>query len=860
MANMNELLSQLDSIQNQIDENYVKTTTVMFTDLKDSTVYFEKNGDIKGRLYVEKHNNLLFPIIKKYGGVVIKTIGDAIMAKFDFPVCAVKASVEMQRTLKNYNKNATDLIKIRIGIHTGKALIEENDIFGDTVNLSARIEANTQPEKISISKSTLKAISPFKNIKVEPLGKINYKGKAESIDTYSVLWESSILEEEIRGEKDWDKHSLFLKLSKSNENVILSYTFYQNDKKSTISVYDLLKSDFMPFLNQVEVLYSNTIGKNSLVNNFDVKKFKECGKSLYNKVFKPIFDEINSKINIDYVVIEEDINFSFFPYEMLFDGENFLGLKYPVFRKLKDTNNYSENNNFGFLHFDIEDNIDQEREYDLILKEFENSNLTNFKPNKEIFSKNNLTKILSTFYNYTNVHFAFHNIFSIDMDKLNLNGEIISYSDIKLNKLTMENFVANSCKTVPVLLRMDRENNPFLNFLNNLNLKNYIGNFFNIYDEVGINFSEKFYEYLFKGYTYVDALFLTRKYLSEIYGVDSLLWASYTMFSTKPLSILNNLIEIHLKQQINNSIKQINTEKESIRGVESVIQPVIEVKKDKKKFSIINILLLFAILVAGIVVFQGKYNSATAENKVDLNAESNKIKENISNNIEKIAEKEIPAVITNINETKKEKSNVIANNENIPTIAILYFDNTSQEKELEPLKKGFADIIITDLSLIKEIKIVEREKLEEIIKELNLTETKFIDKENSLKIGKMLNAKYLLTGSYLNMFGQLRIDVKLINTETSEIVWTKGLEGELKNIFGLEKNIVSSFLQSEIINVKTENKEENSTLKYEAIENYSKALEFYDKKDYKNAQIYLEKAISADSKFQYAKKYLDKIK
>jgi len=162
--------------------------------------------------------------------------------------------------------------------------------------------------------------------------------------------------------------------------------------------------------------------------------------------------------------------------------------------------------------------------------------------------------------------------------------------------------------------------------------------------------------------------------------------------------------------------------------------------------------------------------------------------------------------------------------------------------------------------LIKEIKIVEREKLEEIIKELNLTESKFIDKETGLKIGKMLNAKYLLTGSYLNMFGQLRIDVKLINTETSEIVWTKGLEGELKNIFGLEKNIVSSFLQSEIINVKTENKEENATLKYEAIENYSKALDFYDKKDYKNAQLYLEKAISVDSKFQYAKKYLDKIK
>jgi len=682
MANMNELLTQLDSIQTQIDEQYVKTTTVMFTDLKDSTVYFEKNGDIKGRLYVEKHNNLLFPVIKKYGGIVIKTIGDAIMAKFDFPVCAVKASIEMQRTLKNYNKNATDLIKIRIGIHTGKALIEENDIFGDTVNLSARIEANTEPEKISISKSTLKAISPFKNIKVEPLGKINYKGKSESIDTYSVLWESSILEEEIRGEKDWEKHSLFLKLSKNEENVTLSYTFYQNDKKNVISNNILLKNNFMPFLNQIEVLYSNTIGKNSLVNNFDVKKFKECGKTLYDKVFKTIFDEINSKINIDYVVIEEDINFSFFPYEMLFDGETFLGLKYPFFRKLKDTNNYSENNNFGFLHFDIEDNIDQEREYNLILKEFENSNLTNFKPSKEIFSKNNLTKILSVFYNYTNVHFAFHNIFSIDMDKLNLNGDIISYSDIKLNKLTMENFVANSCKTVPVLLRMDRENNPFLSFLNNLNLKNYIGNFFNIYDEVGINFSEKFYEYLFKGYSYVDALFLTRKYLADIYGVDSLLWASYTMFSTKPLSILNNLIEIHLKQQINNSIKQINTEKESIRGVESVIQPAIEIKIDKKKFSLTNILILFAIVVMGIFIIEGKYNSTIAQKKVDLNGESNKIKQNLSNNIEKITHETTGFNPLQKSRTTKENTNIITNNENIPTIAVLYFDNTSQEKKL----------------------------------------------------------------------------------------------------------------------------------------------------------------------------------
>src|SRR5689334_22596261 len=74
--------------------------TVLFTDIKGSTQYFEKYGDIAGMAMVERHNAALFPVIEKRGGRVVKTIGDSIMASFSDPVGAILASVEMQRVLE----------------------------------------------------------------------------------------------------------------------------------------------------------------------------------------------------------------------------------------------------------------------------------------------------------------------------------------------------------------------------------------------------------------------------------------------------------------------------------------------------------------------------------------------------------------------------------------------------------------------------------------------------------------------------------------------------------------------------------------------------------------------------------------
>ena len=82
------------------------------------------------------------------------------------------------------------------------------------------------------------------------------------------------------------------------------------------------------------------------------------------------------------------------------------------------------------------------------------------------------------------------------------------------------------------------------------------------------------------------------------------------------------------------------------------------------------------------------------------------------------------------------------------TIAIAYFDNNTGSAELDPLRKGLADMLITDLGAVSSLQIVERDKLNQVLDELKLGRSKFIDPRTAQKLGKGLAAEYIMTGSY----------------------------------------------------------------------------------------------------------------
>ena len=126
------------------------------------------------------------------------------------------------------------------------------------------------------------------------------------------------------------------------------------------------------------------------------------------------------------------------------------------------------------------------------------------------------------------------------------------------------------------------------------------------------------------------------------------------------------------------------------------------------------------------------------------------------------------------------------------TLAILYFDNEGNP-ELEPLKVGLAQMLITDLKGTPGVTVVERSRLQEILDELELGHAGVTDPDTAAKLGKLLGAEWMLLGSYFELLGTLRIDARLVKVETGEILHAHGVNDTARAFMVMEKAIAHSF-------------------------------------------------------------------
>lgn len=165
-----------------------KSVTILFTDIADSTQYWGRKGDIQGRLMVDQHNRLVFPVVRKFKGKIVKTIGDAVMASFYSRENAILAAIGIQQALDEYRKKESNFtLQLRIGLHTGQALVEKSDIFGDTVNVAARVEAYAEPNEILVSGSTANKLKR-RDYNLERKTSFIPKGKSRPMAVYAVDW------------------------------------------------------------------------------------------------------------------------------------------------------------------------------------------------------------------------------------------------------------------------------------------------------------------------------------------------------------------------------------------------------------------------------------------------------------------------------------------------------------------------------------------------------------------------------------------------------------------------------------------------------------------------------------------------
>ena len=121
-------------------------------------------------------------------------------------------------------------------------------------------------------------------------------------------------------------------------------------------------------------------------------------------------------------------------------------------------------------------------------------------------------------------------------------------------------------------------------------------------------------------------------------------------------------------------------------------------------------------------------------------------------------------------------------------VAVLYFENQGNP-ELEALKVGLTQMLITDLTGTEGVAMVERTQLQALLNELELGHSGKVDPETAAQVGKLLGAEYMVLGTYFEMMGTLRIDARLVKVETGEIVHASGVDGKATEFMDLEQQL-----------------------------------------------------------------------
>ena len=163
--------------------------TVMFTDIVGSTALTQSLGDEGAQKVVRTHNKIVRDALVAHNGKEIKHTGDGIMASFPGTSDGVQASIEIQQQAQKHTAGSPELpLRLKIGLHSGEAIAEDNDLFGTHVQLSARIVDKAGDGEIFLSE-TAHGICQGRGFTFANRGKFHFKGFAEPQVVYEVVWD-----------------------------------------------------------------------------------------------------------------------------------------------------------------------------------------------------------------------------------------------------------------------------------------------------------------------------------------------------------------------------------------------------------------------------------------------------------------------------------------------------------------------------------------------------------------------------------------------------------------------------------------------------------------------------------------------
>ena len=191
-ADVDELLRLIATAEDQLASKHMTQRVVMITDMKSFSKMTEEDGSVVSAKAIQRHRDLLLPIIEVHGGNGKSTGGDGLVAAFPSAAEAVAAAADMQSKLREYNSAHTserDVI-VRIGIADGDVVLDRSGrpFIGNALNLAARVMNLGDGGQVLSTASVAIPSGPPQGLRIVTHGPFELKNIAEPVEVFEILW------------------------------------------------------------------------------------------------------------------------------------------------------------------------------------------------------------------------------------------------------------------------------------------------------------------------------------------------------------------------------------------------------------------------------------------------------------------------------------------------------------------------------------------------------------------------------------------------------------------------------------------------------------------------------------------------
>jgi len=164
--------------------------SVLFADISGSTKLYDTLGDARAKALVDECIGIMRDIVARYKGRVIKTIGDEVMCVLPDADSGHLAATDMQLKISSLEVVGNVRRAIRVGFHCGPVIEESGDVFGDTVNMAARMAGLAKAMQIITTRATVDKLSAALRGSTRAIAALSVKGKGDDVDVCEVIWQA----------------------------------------------------------------------------------------------------------------------------------------------------------------------------------------------------------------------------------------------------------------------------------------------------------------------------------------------------------------------------------------------------------------------------------------------------------------------------------------------------------------------------------------------------------------------------------------------------------------------------------------------------------------------------------------------